>query len=299
VPPEVMVRVMEGLDVSFGRMTKVEEKEAEAVETKDLTIKQVNFNGDNLLAVKDNITGKVHVAVYYVCKGLKLDENQTKVQRDKINSDLVLSKGGRKISIPTNGGIQDVLCIELEFLPLWLAKINANIISNQESQDKLIEYQLKAKDVLAKAFIGQIQNQKLPSSYAEALRELADKVEENQQLKSENEQMKPDADFGKAIKNNDGLILVRDYVKVLANAGIKIKQRELFKFLSPKYLYRNSYEDYIPRIEYVEQGLFKVIETPVETKTHGSFLSYTTKITGKGQQYFLNKIKEELPCQLQ
>jgi len=263
-----------------------------------LTVKQVNFNGDNLLAVKDNSTGKVHVAVYYVCKGLHLTEGQMKNERSRIQDDIVLSKGGRKIILPTNGGAQETLCIDLDFLPLWLAKINANIMSDTEVQDKLIEYQLKAKDVLAAEFLG--QTVKLPATYSDALRELADKVDENLQLKAKVTELTPAADLGNAIRNNDGLIIIRDFVKVLANVGIKMKQSELFLWLHKNhYLYTNKRGNYLPYAEYSEQGLFKVAETPVETHTSGSFISYTTRLTTKGQEYFINKLKGEYSCQLQ
>ena len=285
IPPEVMELVNEKLDISLGRETKVEG--AGGMEIKDLTVKQVNFNGDTLLAVKDNVTGKVHISINHICNGLGID---ARVQRDKLKEHATLTKGCTSRYIPSNGGMQETFTIELEFLPLWLAGINPARV-DPESQGKLIDYQLKAKDALAEAFLGKAL--KLPVSYAEALRELADKVEENQQLKTENEQLKPAANFGNAIKNNDGLILIRDYVKVLANAGIKIKQHELFAFLSPKYLYQNSYGDYIARIEYVEQGLFKVHETPIESHS-GSFVSYTSKLTGKGQEYFLRKLRDKV-----
>ena len=107
----------------------------------------------------------------------------------------------------------------------------------------------------------------------------------------------PSANLGNAMRNNDGLILVRDYVKILANAGIKIKQSELFDlFVQQDFFYQNKRGDYLPYIQYVNQGLFKVHETPIQTRYHGSHISYTTKITGKGQEYFLNKLKEESLC---
>jgi phage antirepressor YoqD-like protein/mRNA-degrading endonuclease toxin of MazEF toxin-antitoxin module len=288
VPPEIMEKVMGILDISFGRETK--EKGVKVVG--EILVKEVNFNGDNLLAVKDANTGKIHISVNHICNGLGLDAEN---QRIKLKEHMTISKGTMILGVPSNGGKQNAFVIELEFLPLWLAGINPAKVK-PEIQDKLIEYQLKAKDVLAAAFLGQAQI-KLPSSYAEALRELADKVEENQHLKDENAQLKPDADFGKAIKNNDGLILVRDYVKILANAGIKMKQYELFSWLSKThYIYQNKFNNYIPYKEFIDQGLFKVIENPIETNTKGSFISFTSKITGKGQEYFLNKLKEEWLC---
>ena len=68
----------------------------------------------------------------------------------------LLSKGGSNLTLPTKGGIQDILCIRLDFVPLWLAKITITPAMEQENPElaeRLIEYQLRAKDVLAAAFI--------------------------------------------------------------------------------------------------------------------------------------------------
>jgi len=135
--------------------------------------KLVNFNGAEIMAVKAS-DDKVYVGVSWVCDGLGLNENQTKAQRDKINSDIVLSKGGRKISTLTAGGNQDILVLELDFLPIWLAKINANIIESEEVQNRLVEYQLKAKDVLAEAFLHKSKSlrRRMPTWDREAMAEI-------------------------------------------------------------------------------------------------------------------------------
>ncbi|PAD73698.1 ORF6C domain-containing protein [Paenibacillus campinasensis] len=117
--------------------------------------KLVPFNGADLLGVKAS-DGKVYVGVRWVCEGIGLTEDQMKNERKKIQSDLVLKQGGLNLTLNGNGGARDVLTIELDFLPLWLAKISItpNMQRNQpEVAEKLIQYQLKAKDVLAAAFI--------------------------------------------------------------------------------------------------------------------------------------------------
>jgi len=259
-----------------------------------MIVKQVNFNGDSLLAVKDNETGKIHVSVNHICNNLGIDAEN---QRVKLKGHMTISKGTMILGVPSNGGTQSAFVIELEFLPLWLAGINP-VKVRPEIQNKLVEYQLKAKDVLAAEFLGQAV--KLPTTYSEALRELADKVDENLQLKAKVTELTPAADLGNAMRNNDGLIIIRDFVKVLANVGIKIRQCDLFSWLvKEEYLYQDTRGDYHPRVGYVHSGLFKVAETPVETHTNGSFISYTTRLTAKGQEYFINKLKGEFPCQLQ
>lgn len=117
--------------------------------------KMVSFNGANLLGVKAN-DDKLYVGVKWVCQGMGLSEGQIKNERKRIQEDIVLSQGGRHFILPTNSGNQDVLCIELDFLPIWLAKISITPKMQQESPwvaRALVEYQLKAKDVLAAAFL--------------------------------------------------------------------------------------------------------------------------------------------------
>jgi uncharacterized protein (UPF0216 family) len=146
----------------------------------ELQIKEVEFQGDKLIAVKENNTGRIYVAVRWICRGLKLSEGQYQNQIRKIQDDIVLSKGIAKMQLPTNGGQQEVLCLELDYLPLWLAKINVNIIESQETQNKLIEYQLKAKDVLAQAFLGTQQLMSIEDLIilqAQSVKELKEKVQ--------------------------------------------------------------------------------------------------------------------------
>lgn len=125
--------------------------------------KMVPFGNVELLAVKMS-DGKIYAAVKWVCQGIGLTGDQTKNERKKIQTDVVLLKGGRNLTLPTNGGLQEVLCIELEFLPLWLAKISLTPTMQKESPwtvNNLVKFQLEVKDVLAKAFI---HKQVMPSS---------------------------------------------------------------------------------------------------------------------------------------
>ena len=77
-------------------------------------------------------------------------------ERKKISKDVVLSKGGSNLTLPTKGGKQEVLCLRHDFVPLWIAKITVTPSmkeNNPELVDKLVQYQLKAKDILAEAFL--------------------------------------------------------------------------------------------------------------------------------------------------
>ena len=121
-----------------------------------LSVKAVPFMGDELMVAKDEETGKIFAGVKWICDGFGLSEGQAKSERLRIQNDVVLKRGGRNIVLPTKGGNQEVQCIEIDFIPLWLAKITITPTmqtEHPEVADKLVQYQLKAKDVLAAAFI--------------------------------------------------------------------------------------------------------------------------------------------------
>lgn len=120
-----------------------------------LAVKDVLFNGATLRAAQDaeNI---IWVGVAWVCQGLGLSNDRMKYERKKIQKDLVLVQGVKFYPLGTDDANSDVLCLKLDFLPLWLAKISITPTMKRENPqlvENLIEYQLKAKDVLAAAFL--------------------------------------------------------------------------------------------------------------------------------------------------
>lgn len=122
-----------------------------------LTVKNVDFFGDNLVAVKSN-NGKIYTGVSYICKGIGLNKDQKDRQVKNVQGDVVLTKGCVKFDAGVIDPNNEVLGIELDYLPLWLAKISITPKMQEEQPEvteKLVNYQLKAKDVLATAFIQQ------------------------------------------------------------------------------------------------------------------------------------------------
>lgn len=129
-----------------------------------LAVKDVEFNGAVLRAAQ--IEDIVWVGVKWICDGLGLSEDRGKYERKKIQKDLVLSKGVKFYPLGTDNANSDVLCLTLEYLPLWLAKISITPTmkkENPELADRLVEYQLKAKDVLAEAFLSKRKEEVAPA----------------------------------------------------------------------------------------------------------------------------------------
>ena len=134
--------------------------------TNALQIKEVDFNDDKLMAVQNE--NGIFTVVRHICECIGLTNGQSRRQVENIQSDLVLKQGVANLRIPTKGGSQATLCLAINYLPLWLAKISITPKMQEEKPElvkKLIAYQLKAKDVLAQAFLPN-QNQQHPKQYS-------------------------------------------------------------------------------------------------------------------------------------
>ncbi|MFH1740979.1 MAG: phage antirepressor KilAC domain-containing protein [bacterium] len=214
--------------------------------------KTVTFNDAELMAVKAN-DGKVYAGVKWICGGLGMDKSKCDVHIQKIQADVVLSRGACKINLPTSSGFQDVLCIELNFLPLWLAKINANIIDDPALQANLISYQLKAKDVLAEAFLP--KTPALPQTYSAALRELADTVEQKALLEAKIEEDKPKVEFYDEVAGAKGLHTMNEAAKLLDWGEIR-----LFAHLRDMGVLLENPKN-MPRQCHIDAGRFSVKES--------------------------------------
>lgn len=176
----------------------------------NLEVKHVSFLDADLVAAKDE-NGTIWAGVRWMCDGMGLTRNQRDNQIEKIKSDSVLSKGAGNLKLPTAGGDQAVWCLKLDFVPLWLAKINITPAMKADTPElaaNLETYQIKAKDVLAAAFLPQQQMQLSDSELmAKALlvaqktieaREarISELSEQNTALLAENEQQRQTiADF--------------------------------------------------------------------------------------------------------
>ena len=122
----------------------------------DMIVKNVDLMGDTIIAAQDK-QGSIWVGVRWICKGLGMSEGQWKRQIKNIQKDVLFQRGGSNlVPLPTDNGVKDVFCIRNDFVPLWLARISITEKTRKEHPElsnKLIEYQLNAKDVLAEAFM--------------------------------------------------------------------------------------------------------------------------------------------------
>lgn len=110
-------------------------------------------------------------------------------------------------------------------------------------------------------------------------------------LAIENEEMKPKAIFADAVTTSKTSILIGELAKILKQNGVDTGEKRLFEWLRNKnYLISRKGTDYnMPTQRSMELGLFEIKETSVTHSDGHITVSKTTKVTGKGQQYFINK----------
>ena len=103
------------------------------------------------------------------------------------------------------------------------------------------------------------------------------------------EQMKPKALFADSVSASESTILIRELAKILKGNGINIGGNRLFQWLRDNgYLISNGCDRNSPTQKAMNLGLFKVKESTI-TRNGDVAIVKTTMVTGKGQQYFVNK----------
>lgn len=123
----------------------------------DMVVKSVDVLGDAIMATKDE-KGYIWAGVSYFCNALGMSKGQKDRQTTNVQKDETLRRGCRKFEAGVFDPNNETVGMRIDFVPLWLAKINITpsmLKDNPDLADKLLQYQLKAKDILAAAFIPQ------------------------------------------------------------------------------------------------------------------------------------------------
>ena len=103
------------------------------------------------------------------------------------------------------------------------------------------------------------------------------------------EAQRPKVEFADAVTTGDGCILMSELAKLLTRNGYPTGRTRLFRWMRENgYIFKRSTE---PIQKWVEQGLFATSVTVIKTH-HGTEERVTTKVTGKGQEYFLSKLRK-------
>lgn len=244
-------------------------------------LQKFNFEGNDL-AVKE-IDGQVYFNAEQSAIGLGITSTSngyTNVRWSRINDYLNSATSGRKIS-------KGDFITEPQFYKL---AIKANNPVAEKFQDWVTSEVLpsirkhgaymtdkKAFDVVHNA-----------NGLADLLQQAAN------QLKAKDIQiaeMKPKALFADSVAASHTTILIGELAKILRGNGINIGGNRLFRWMRGQgYLISRKGTDYnTPTQKSMDLGLFKIKESTVIHSDGSTSIRKTTKVTGKGQQYFINK----------
>lgn len=206
--------------------------------------------------------------------------------RDALNRHC---KGVVKRDAPTEGGIQAI-----SFIPegdVYRLIAHSKLPKAQEFESWVFDEVLPTIRKHGAYMTEQTLEDALTSP--DFLIRLATQLKEEQEarkaLEAENAAMQPKALFADAVTASHTSILIGELAKILKQNGVDIGQNKLFERLRQDgYLMKTGSSKNMPTQSAMEKGLFEIKES-TKTEPNGSVrIMRTTKVTGKGQMYFVN-----------
>ena len=113
-------------------------------------------------------------------------------------------------------------------------------------------------------------------------------------LETKNKELLPGATFAKAVETSEHSILIGELARIIKQNGVQIGQNRLFQWLRENGFLCKKGEWYNqPTQRAMEMGLFEIKKTVITKPSGDSLVTTTTKVTGKGQIYFVNRFLYE------
>lgn len=139
----------------------------------------------------------------------------------------------------------------------------------------------------------------IPQNFAEALRLAATQQEQLEAQRAELEAAAPKVAFANAMLASKNSCLVGELAKIISQNGYTIGQNRLFKWLRENGYLGKCGEYYnIPNQRHIEQGLFEVKHSTRSGSSGELYNITTTKVTPKGQEYFIRKFTQNGDLQI-
>ena len=182
-----------------------------------------------------------------------------------------------------SGGISGVKVVQDHLMTLNMAK-EISMLQRNEKGKQARQYFIKCEEawnspemILARA--NQIQSHMI-EDYTKKIELLENKVKED----------KPKVIFADAVATSQSSILIGDLAKLIKQNGVDTGQKRLFEWMRENgYLIKRQGSDYnMPTQKSMNLGLFEIKETAVTHSDGHISVNKTSKVTGKGQQYFIN-----------
>mgnify|MGYP002674192628 CR=1 FL=1 len=201
-------------------------------------------------------------------------------------------KGVSEMDIPSNGGIQ-----RMKIIPegdIYRLVIKSQLPSAERFESWVFDEVLPSIRKHGMYAVDDLINN--PDLAIKAFTALKEEKERNRALQEDNDRMRPKEVFADAVATSHTSILIGDLAKLLKQNGVDIGQKRLFIWMRDNgYLIKRKGSDWnMPTQKSMELGLFEVKESTVNNPDGSVRINKTTKVTGKGQQYFINKFLGEV-----
>ena len=202
-------------------------------------------------------------------------------------------KGTKRIRTP--GGEQEMLCLSEQGLYFFLGR---------SDKPKALPYQRWiAGEVVPSirkhgAYMTPAKLEEVllhPDTLIKLAQNLKDEQEKRAALEAQAEADRPKVLFADSVTASKTSILVGDLAKLLRQNGVQIGQNRLFQWLRENgYLIRRKGDSFnMPTQSAMESGLFEVLERTHSNPDGSIRITRTTKVTGRGQVYFINVFLKE------
>lgn len=130
-----------------------------------------------------------------------------------------------------------------------------------------------------------------PDVFIQVLQELKAERERKAALEAQAEANRPKIIFADVVAASHNSILIGDLAKLIKQNGVDIGQKRLFEWLRNNgYLMKSGASYNLPTQKSMELKLFEIKERTINNPDGSIRTTKTTKVTGKGQQYFINKL---------
>lgn len=196
-----------------------------------------------------------------------------------------------KQGILTNGGMQEMTIINESGL-------YSLVLSSKLPQAKAFKRWITREVIPAiRRHGGYLTNDKIEEVLTDpdTIIKLATTLKEERLKRAEAERQleeaKPKMIFADAVSASENTVLIGELAKLIKQNGQEIGQKRLFEWLRKNgYLIKQKCADYnMPTQRAMEMGLFRIKKTAITHSDGHVTVSRTVKVTGKGQQYFINK----------
>jgi len=235
--------------------------------------KQINVYGDienPLFLAKDVASWLEHSDVHKMVESVDDDE--------KTVGTLFLSGQNREVWMLTENGLYEVFMLSRKPIAKQLKKgikemLHSVRLHGAYMTDEAIEKTLTDPDYLIQL--------------ATTL-----KIEKQKRLAAERkiEEQKPSVVFAGAVETSKTSILIGELATILKQNGINLGANRLFEWMRGNgYLIQYGDRKNRPTQKSMDMGLFEVLERTIQRGSEEPRITRTTKVTGKGQVYFVNK----------